>query len=542
MAARFAPVLALLLGASAGCLELGNVKLESTLDDVYQFAGYHFPPPIAFDTRGKNATHPWLLEPHKIPHGVQVLMKSQGSDMSVAVNKKGTIFVANYEAVYATRDHGANWTKVHDLLPDAYPVQEDRFKSFGVALHADPITDRLYLSHLNSCAFLLWTDDEGGSWTQSDSSYWPQSCLTPYQSFREQRVFTAKPGPNTQIPAGLQKYPSVLYICGTFFPIVQVVCSVSFDGGSTFPYLGIPILPPSFDCTILTLGHPAPAADGTIVVPIGLAQPLSRCPTFTRPTVAISRDSGLTWEIRHYGEGVQTEVAPTVVFSSDGNAYMSVRDANYRIQVYRSNDLFRTRAGPFTLSAPAATLSSHGTIIAGDDGRLVAGYIATTRTQRLAKYSYGPVGGSPAGAAQDSFWHFYVASTENATSETPVFVVDRVTPEEDPIHIGCIQYVPTSSFYQNAISQETYECRNNLNFMESAMLPDGRFLMGVTDGCAPRNGCTIDTAGGYQARERTPSIIVQDAGMSLRAANGLLPSLGLRPPQPEPRDCCPKGS
>lgn len=537
-----APAAAWLLLASAGCLDLGNVKLESTLDDVYQFANYHFPPPRAFDGQGKNATHPWISEPARIPHGVQSLMKTQGADMSVTANKKGTLFVANYEAVYASRDQGRNWTKVHDLLPDGYPINEDRFKSAGVALHADPVTDRVYLSHLNSCAFLLWTDDEGKTWTQSQSSYWPQSCATPYQSFREQRVFTAKPGPDTKVPAALQKYPTVLYICGTLFPLFQAVCSVSFDGGATFPYIGTPILPFSTDCTILTLGHPAPAADGTIVVPLGLATPVNRCTTYTRPTVLLSRDSGLTWEVRHYGQGLQTEVAPTVVFAPNGTAYMTVRDSSYRIQLYRSNDLFRTHAGPFRVSAPDTTLSSHGTVVAGDEGRLSIAYIATTRAQKQAKYYYGEIGGSPAGAAQDSFWHFYVASTDNATSERPVFVADRVTPDEDPIHIGCIQYVPTSSVYTAAISRETYECTNNLNFMESAMLPDGRFVMGVTDGCAPRNGCTIDTAGGYQARERTPSVIVQDAGMSLLAANGLLPSLGLVPPQPEPRDCCPKGS
>lgn len=530
-----------LLLATSGCFDLGDVKLESTLEDVYKFADYHFLPPAAYDGSGHNATHPWLNDTQRIPHGVQVLMKTQGSDLSVAVNKKGTIFVANFDAVFASRDHGLNWTKIHDLKSENYPVQEDRFKSSGVSLHVDSITDRLYLSHLNSCAFLVWTDDEGKTWEKSDSSYWPQSCVTPYQIVAEQRVFTGKAGPNTQVPASLRTYPSVLYICGTGFPIFQVACSVSFDGGETFPYIGLPIVPPFIPCTILALGHPAVSEEGVIVVPIGLTQTPQSCSTYTRPTVAVSRDSGLTWEIRHFGEGLQTEIAPTVVFSN-GTAYMTTRDATYRIQVYRSKDYFQTKSGPFDVSLPETTLSSHGTIVAGDEGRLSIAYIATKREQKQARYFYGGIGGHPAGAAQNSFWHFFVASTDNGHEENPIFVTEQSTPDEDPIHIGCIQYVPQSSFYQRAFSRETYECRNTLNFMESSSTPDGRFVFAISDGCAPRNGCTIDTAGGYQARERTPSIMVQDAGMSLFTSKGLLTPLGLIPPQPEPRDCCPKGS
>lgn len=527
--------------AVSGCIDLGDVKLESTLDDVYQYAGYRFVPPYAFTAAGVNTTHEWLADPGRIPHGVQVLMKTQGSDMSVAVNKKGTIFVATFDAVYATRDHGRNWTKIHDLLSDGYPVQEDRFRSAGVALHADPVTDRLFVSHLNSCSFLLWTDDEGRSWHKSETAYWPQSCVTPYQMVREQRIFSGKAGPDTKIPAPLQTYPTVLYICGTF-PIVQAMCSVSFDGGSTFLYIGFPILPPASNCNIQALGHPAIAADGTVVVPIGFTTSTQTCPTFTRPTVVVSRDSGLTWDVRHYGTIEQTEIAPTVVFSTNGTAYMTVRDGAYKIRLYRSTDLFESAKGPFTLSAPGTTLSSHGTIIAGDEGRISVAYLATRTAQRQAQYYYGSHRPTPERAAQDSFWHLYVASTENATSENPVFVVDQVTPQEDPVHIGCIQYVPFSSSYERAISSAGYSCTNNLNFMESAMLPDGRFLTAMTDGCAPKNGCTTDTSGGYQARERTPSIIVQDAGMSLLSSVGLLPTLGLRAPEPQPRDCCPRGS
>lgn len=546
---------ALLLSSSflaAGCIDLGDVKLESTLDDVYKFADYTFLPPTAF-AGGANATHPWLETPGAVPLAVQQMLKTQGSDMSLTVTSKGTLISSIYEKTYTSVNHGVNWTLTHDLKSTGYPRTEDRLKSFGVAVHADPHSSRIYLSHLNgwldlavhqqNCAFLLYSDDEGKTWQETKTGYWPVSCATQQQAIYEQRLVTAKPGPDTVYPAALMRHPSVLYICGTIL-LTGPKCSMSFDGGETFAYEGRPVLPPELTCNVVSLGVPAALPDGTVVLPFGISQNFfpPGCSTFTRPTVAISTDSGLTWKLRICGScSENTEPAPKVVFSPDKTAYLVYRDAAFKVQLIRTKDLFQTWGTPLPVSPPDATLTSHASIVAGDDGRLSVSYLATFTSQKNANYFYGR-GIRPENAAQNSFWHLFFANTENASEPSPTWVLQQVTPVQDPIHIGCLRNNPITSYYARAISSETYDCRQALNFLESDLTPEGRFVIAVSDGCAPRNGCTIDTSGGYQARERTPSIVVQDAGMSLYRAKGILPSLNLTPPQPEPRDCCPKGS
>lgn len=534
---------------ASGCLDLGDVKLESTLDDVYEFANYHFKEPWGM-TDGANSTHPWLSSPDAIPIGIQQMLKGQGSDMSISVTKKGTLFASIFEKTYASNDNGVNWTLVHELKSTGYPRTEDRMKSFGVAVHADPLSDRIYLSHLNSwldfgvhqqnCAFLLYSDNEGKDWKTTQTGYWPQSCATQQQAILEQRLVTAKPGKDTVYPASLIRHPSVLYICGSL-PLTGPKCSMSFDGGETFPYEQRPILPPDLACTVLSLGIPAALGDGTVVVPLGITRGSLSC-ALTKPTVAITTDSGLTWQIRTCVScSENTEPAPKVAFTPDGTGYLVFRDAAYRIQLLRSKNLFQTWDAPITLSAPGTTLSSHGTLVAGDDGRIAVSYLATYKNQQQANYYYGR-GVRPEYASQESFWHLFFANTANASEPSPSFIVQQVTPVEDPVHIGCLVNNPPTSYYYRAVTSERYDCKQALNFLESDLTPEGRYVLAMSDACAPKNGCTIDTAGGYQARERTPSIVVQDRGTSLFLKNGILPSLNLTPPQPEPRDCCPKGS
>lgn len=553
---RSTVVVSLLLGATflaAGCIDLGDVKLESTLDDVYRFAGYHFQQPWGM-TDGANSTHPWLATPEAVPIAIQQMMKGQGSDMSVTVTKKGTMLTSIFEKTYVSTDHGVNWTQVHDLKSTGYPRTEDRMKSFGVAVHADPLSDRIYLSHLNgwldlgfyqqNCAFLLYSDDEGKTWKETQTGYWPMSCATQQQAILEQRLVTAKPGKDTVYPASLIRYPSVLYICGTI-ALTGPKCSMSFDGGETFAYEARPVTPPELTCNVVSLGVPAALADGTVVVPLGISRNFilaPGCSTFVKPTVAVTTDSGLTWKIRTCMScSENTDPAPKVVFTSDGTGYLTFRDAAYRIQLLRSKNLFQTWDAPIPLSAPGTTLSSHGTLVAGDNGRISVAYLATFKDQKQANYYYGR-GVRPEFAAQESFWHLFFANTANASEASPAFVVQQVTPQEDPVHIGCLVNFPPSSFYGRAVTSERYDCRQALNFLESDLTPEGRFVLALSDACAPKNGCTIDTSGGYQARERTPSMVIQDAGTSLLLDKGILLSLGLKAPQPEPRDCCPKGN
>jgi hypothetical protein len=240
--------------------------------------------------------------------------------------------------------------------------------------------------------------------------------------------------------------------------------------------------------------------------------------------VAVSSDNGLTWtERRMPGEHVQSGIDPDITFTPDGTAYMVYTAQDTFTYVVRSADKFQTWEGPWRISPPGAVMDVFGTITSGDDGRIAVAFLSSDSPQDDVGRHFDSNEAKPG-----TLWHLYVATSIDADAAEPSFVLQRVTPKEDPVQVGCI-WLKGGNGGPNL-------CRNLLDFIDMATMADGRFAVAITDGCVPRNGCTADPENSnFQSRDTTVAVAIQDRGASLFAANGNLPSLGLIvPPYPPP--------
>lgn len=166
--------------------------------------------------------------------------------------------------------------------------------------------------------------------------------------------------------------------------------------------------------------------------------------------------------------------------------------------------------------APADhTLSVFAGMASGDDGRIAMAYLGTRTPQEA--------GAAPSNATPGSVWHAYVTVSHDADADVPTFVTMQVTPEEDPVQIGCV--------WLQGGGGGPYACRNLLDFIDMVRDAEGRWYVAITDGCTPRGGCEIEQSDD-QSRDSQIALLVQDRGLSLFAQNGVLPSLGLAHPPP----------
>lgn len=512
-----AVLLALVMAAPilAGCLADDGPALPTSVEDeVWLFDGtYTWRPPVVHDGNGTLLdSHRLLDEPGLLPVAVEQLVPGFGAEPNIGVTSSGNIFVSVLDEVYRSSNGGKDWELVFTFTTPNYPETEDEFGTADPMLWVDPITDRVYSNHMHPailCSYLAWSDDEGepGTWTER-----PAACGVPYLD--HQKVMTAPHGPNSPFPAH-PAYPNALYICvnklefGTW-------CAVSHDGGITYPYDRQIYQPDQPFCAYIN-GHPAPFPDGTVAVGLGGFGSVCDRPA----TVVVTQDDGLTWSSRVCApEQGQTEIDPDITVTPDGTAYMLYRGWDQLHYLMRSTDNFQT-CDVFRVSPPDHTMGVFAGITSGDDGRIAMGYLATRDEQ-------AGDGRTPSNATPGTTWHAYVTVSENADSENPVFVTQQVTPEEDPVQVGCVWMMGGGGGPQR--------CRNLLDFIDMVRDDDGRFYVAITDGCVPRNGCTGDTdAAAFQSRDRTIGVAVQDHGWSLFADKGVLPSLNLTHPMPYPR-------
>lgn len=506
---RALTLLAVLL--TAGCLapDLPLTPLAATLEA--NPASYTFPAPVAYD--GHGAPVPLPADAERLGLGVESLVPGSGGEPNLGVTSKGNVFVTSFDQTYRTNDQGRTWSLAQDFRTPGAPITRDAFSTADPMLWVDPDTDRVFVNHMHpalGCTYMMWSDDEGASWRER-----PFACTTPVVD--HQKVVTAKSGPKATLkPVG---YPNVIYMCvnkqlDLLAAGLGTTCMVSLDGGITYP-IEREAWVNDEQCGNVN-GHPAAWPDGTVGVALGNLGKECKRPL----TVAVTEDNGLTWTPRQCDKDLaQKEIDADLAVTPDGTAYLLYRDADQRAYLLRSADKFLT-CERFALAPPDHTLNVFAGITSGDDGRIAMAYLGTTDPQEP--------GATPSNATPGTVWHLYVTTSLDAGSENPTFVTRQVTPDEDPVQVGCV--------WLGGGGGGPYRCRNLLDFIDMVHDQDGRWLIAITDGCTPRNGCT-GTPGEWddQSRDSQIGLIVQESGESLFAEKGALPALGLEWPKPEER-------
>jgi hypothetical protein len=518
---RVVPLLLLLTILASACVQPPNLHPLRVEDAVYHFTDYTWRAPFVTDGAGNILPDHPLLKRADPAFYIESLVPLMGAEPNIGVTSKNNIFVSTFDQMQRSSDYGHNWSVVKDYVSPNTPMTQDYWSTADPMMWVDPDTDRVYQVHMEStfCVYLAWSDKEGapGTWTER-----PYACGTPLLD--HEKVMTAHYGPKGIKPPATPAYPNVLYLCINKYQGVIAVredglgtwCAVSFDGGQSFAY-DQAISDTQPNCANIN-GHPAAFPDGTVVVPLGS----SFSPKCARPvTVALTEDNGVTWQTRRVpidkAKG-NVEIDPDITVTPDGTAYLFYRDTDQIGYLIRSKDKFQTWEGPWRVSPKEATITAYTVMTSGDNGKISLAYLATKTPQAR--------NAEPSNASAGSIWHMFVSTVLDADSATPHFYTQQVTPQEDPIQVGCIW------FYGGGGGP--WGCRNLLDFFDMVSDKQGRGYIAITDGCTPRNGCTTDTdAIAYQSRDRQIAVVVQDRGWSL-IGDGLLASVGLQVPRPLP--------
>jgi hypothetical protein len=463
----------------AGCLDQPSTgKGADTKDELAKFVAEL---PKVYVSDGT------LLDPAydspDFPRVVQVLLPARGAEPNIGVTSKGGIFVTGFDWTMRSLDGGHTWKRVYDFSLVDNP--RDPLSTSDPMLWVDPDTDRVFTNQMFpvlACSSNIISDDNGESWT-----HYPMSCGLPVVD--HQKLMTAHPrGPLPATPL----YKNLVYYC--YNKLLSTNCAVSYDGGIRYLYDNVAADP---SCGGIN-GHPAAAPDGTVYVPIGL-----NC---NQAGVTVTKDNGLSWTVKMFGGQVgEQDIDPEVTVTPDGTAYYYGRGKDGSGYLWRSHDGFDSVDGPFRVNPPDVKGVVHAALMSGDNGRIAIGYLGNREWA-----------GDPSEAPDNTTWHLFLTHSFNAADKQPTFQTAQVTPNNDPVQIGCIW-----------LNGGGAPCRNLLDFIDGVADKQGRIHVAFADGCTPRLTCSNNPkATPQESRDRALSIAIQDHGPSLYAAQGLLPSLG----------------
>lgn len=426
-------------------------------------------PPPGTHVFGGNATG--TPTPSNLQFGTTnyTLVGHAGAEPTIGITSDGSIFALSGSVVYRSRDNGTTWSPVHThLLLNSDPM-----------MWVDPWTDRVFNAPMFPtllCSTLYWSDDFGDTWTANPD------VACGKGPFDHQKFATGPPGPDANPLAGAL-YPTVAYLC--YNAVATTNCMMSYDGGLTWPVdrnTQVNLAPKQESVDLFTgcgsgqNGHPTAAPDGTIV----FARNGPGCP---QPFLTVSRDSGLTWSLV---AGPQTPnpkaLDPEVAFTPDGTLYMLYQDAQFHQLLARSSDMGQSWDGPWDVTPPGMNTTSFQALATGSDGRIAMSFLGA------------PAGGSPSSVPEDTRWHLFILTSDDAASDNPTFVSYQVTPETDPVQVGCV--------FQGGGSNP---CRNLLDFIDGAVSPAGEFYVAYTEGCIS-DACKEAGSKGDTSRARETAV------------------------------------
>jgi hypothetical protein len=398
-----------------------------------------------------------------------------------------------------SQDQGKTWKAALAPLDPSAPSATDLPASpttLDPMLWVDQQTGRIFSNQLNvACAWLSWSDDEGNTWTPS-----PVSCGLPAIDHQK---FASGPwsasSPLAPLASANPVYPNHVSYC--YNKIGGTFCAVSVDGGIHFALDNLvdtapigPSIATDRSCGGIN-GHQKYGPDGTIYVPYGLNCGIA--------FVATSTDSGVSWQIHRIGFP-QFEIDPSITITPDGTAYYMWRSDDQHVHMVRSHDKFATFDGPWDITPPDVTLTRFAAITSGSDGRIAWSFLGAT-----VAYN-GTTPPTPSEAPAETRWRLYAGMSLDAEATEPTFVVQPITPKDDPVQVG-------PSFEGGGGDPS----RNLLDFIDMHTGPDGRWWIAYTDGCTSA-ACKAPDSLPSESRSATTSVAWLKDGPSLYAEHARL--------------------
>jgi hypothetical protein len=354
---------------------------------------------------------------------------------TLGVDSKGTIYMIAGTFILKSSDHGRTWK---DVTPKA-AGQNIPPTTLDPMIYVDPVTDRVFYDHLYlACTYLSYSDDGGATWIPN-----PLGCGLPVVDHQ-----TLAAGPS-KLPATAYHNRAV-YLCAN--QLAGATCSVSYDGGLTFPVKNDVF---GGGCGGIT-GHVVVGPDGTVYLPAW------RC---DKPYLGISRDGGITWESKLMDPTISSgEMDPSVAVAKDNSVYYFWMDLKGQPFLKVSKDGGRTFGPAIRFDDLGLTVTNLPAITAGDAGRIAFTYIGTSHGKAV----------NPSGVHDDATWDLFMTYSTDALSETPNFTTIRLNKEGSPVHKG-----PCSGGYR---------CGSIVDFMDIEKGPDGRIYVASVDSAGTKNG------------------------------------------------------
>lgn len=300
--------------------------------------------------------------------------------------------------VYTSMDQGQTWTNMgpfNPILPDVgqVPSSNDPY------IYVDKWTDRIFKfdMHALTAMFVEYSDDDGQTWSipySAEGYYSPQDHQSIASTLDVNGIT-------------LTGYDTVLVFCiNTGSSAAGPQCSRSLDGGHTWDIQrpGYPIGTPQ--CSGLH-GHLAGSNDGAIY---------RGNPSCDGPAVYRSVDGGYTWT----EHTITTEVpmqegwhSHEVAVGTDeaGNLFASWISIDQMPWMAWSRDQGETWSEPMMVAPPGVNETGFPTIFAGEDGRVVVGYIGESE--------------------QGGGWSGYMSVMTDAFADPPLITTVAVNAPDD---------------------------------------------------------------------------------------------------------------
>jgi hypothetical protein len=350
------------------------------------------------------------------------------TEPTLAITRDGTIFYSpaftnDGVGLIVSHDDGVTW----DMQIPRFPDGEDhsRVQSF---MYMDPETERLFYHSSKTQIFppkfedgfnMTWSEDKGETWNYTDIES---------NGFDWAKVYAGNP-----VTSETDGYPNVLYMSSPTpistpawltWPKSQEVLK-SIDGGQSWELTGsISLSVGEYNCPIsewVIMGNGVVAPNGDVFIGF------RRCNQFS---VAKSVNEGADWTVIDVPGGELIDyyfitqvglsnanyvIGEPVAMDEEGNLYVLWPDLDDLPRMSVSRDGGETWSEPVVVSAPDVKRIQYASIEVNEPGQVGVAYYGTT---------------SGYGIGYDGF----MAMTENAFAEQPIFTGSTANELEEPLY------------------------------------------------------------------------------------------------------------